>query len=1523
MKTEIRQNNFKEALLALAKDNADITLLCTLAKKIPYAIPSLIPEVFLSSLNKLTAYNPETQRLLNEVYRLHGDASHEVSEVDMLQLIPEIRHQWLISTLMMKPRQALLTNNIYSLKNALKEIVCNTRAQLENLLQELVLQDKEVFNPDIIYLLKQGITNGKLSYAVCVDTITHLLKASRHAHVFAVCDLIKNYPFIFSSVPEIHLRILMRRGGNFETLALDTLGSWGENPLFDEVILGEGWHVESKKTVLPFLTPTPELMDTLAHYLMVFPAHSTDWLKALTKGAHQGVFCSKRSINLLIQHYFEFEFITAHQLVQLVSTANQEYLLNKLKNEVLTDFEKKIKAFEALATPNAKASIVDVLMKTTDLTELPLLLEVISTLKIVEAETHIFPFFAAHPAICCQALKVIGGEKTISFIKNLLNFDTPLKETIPSFEADALALLIALSPDHQDILYYFKKHELPPLRLSHLTLVKTQVSEDFFLKFIVSDKLEDVSYGFAQLANIGTFDSLQPVIQKLLDENVRDAAWATANKIASRAYDQHQLKIGAVKSRTEAVNTVLSELLLTQFERPINYNAMLVYLDYLSGVIPAHFPIEKLAVLASSKNPHVIKFYLSYLGKTNDLSTIKQLKNYLHLDQDIYTLRQAVLALTEMDASVVQHLIIPLLAHPNMNIKKTVVAYLLKHGTIIAIPKMFELFIKHDSTGLRSSLEQGLKTILGTSYHFFLLNAYALCKTVSQKAAIAAIIMNDTTSLGFEKHCIDFPELRAHAPDQASYLWDIPMDQTFISEWNNTRLKTQEHLEKLPIGKETVGIEAILVLQANAKNVFVQDLIATRLTKADPHIVSAWYEALGIHLSTKEARLAIASTAENSVAYWDTILLDPDNARLEWENFSTSKNVHLKTKLFFHFLAVYGLESVIQVLSKENDTSFVRRCLTSAKIASQQNVPLLTELYLQFRQSKADKSFLAILENTLRIADRFTNKEYQTTIFFSWASPEQKIARLASYPAAQQALLKDEILKLYKHGSWKQRNELLKAIKRLPNHPKLLTLSFHDYLEGNALSFWNNGPFNDARVKQLEAYPNGLELMKQRTRYLQFHSDAFILSFLRDIFLQPEEEHHLLSSFYALSSERKWNILKTELAQENWYWLTFFDDVAPLTDQIKVCFEEASINGKIELVKWLRQLKKPLYFPLLEDLLLPLAKTAQEPAIIWSLLFKLKTSPEKEKEIIQVFVSQYPTYPSSAKKAILTTLASNTIPEVFIQLEVFDQLKVNDPAEDILLTTLKLQVLDTSKKSTITEAIKLIKYLTSLDAARGNESLVHLMETMTNFGLATQMEILDLCYSNENLAQTVLNNIAKIFSNELLALSFLSEQNKNRFYKEINDLIKTNDFPELDKKALLKNFADASPNESKQLLMELLFESKKSNLDTLCLRLLKRTVSKAEYHTICHQLLASNKENLFRSLIRTLSFAKYKPAISDLVKLVFHKKETISNTAHQGILTIGATAIPVVIKEMNKVRPDKRSILSDLLDRLKQAADAN
>jgi len=73
-------------------------------------------------------------------------------------------------------------------------------------------------------------------------------------------------------------------------------------------------------------------------------------------------------------------------------------------------------------------------------------------------------------------------------------------------------------------------------------------------------------------------------------------------------------------------------------------------------------------------------------------------------------------------------LVIPLLEHPNMNIKKTAAAYLSENGTVKAVVAMVYLFQRNNNTGLRAELEKGLKSILGEAYYFFLFNECFSCR---------------------------------------------------------------------------------------------------------------------------------------------------------------------------------------------------------------------------------------------------------------------------------------------------------------------------------------------------------------------------------------------------------------------------------------------------------------------------------------------------------------------------------------------------------------------------------------------------------------------------------------------------------------------------------------------------------------------------------------------------------------------------------------------------------------------------
>jgi len=117
------------------------------------------------------------------------------------------------------------------------------------------------------------------------------------------------------------------------------------------------------------------------------------------------------------------------------------------------------------------------------------------------------------------------------------------------------------------------------------------------------------------MGELGTIDTLEPVIKKIgmvkpvyfkQDWGVTiNTAWEASKKIANRAYDQHKIRTKK-KNKKTTVNTVLTDVLLKQFENPLSDEDATLYLNYISEVIPSGFRLEKLSILAASTNPHVI-----------------------------------------------------------------------------------------------------------------------------------------------------------------------------------------------------------------------------------------------------------------------------------------------------------------------------------------------------------------------------------------------------------------------------------------------------------------------------------------------------------------------------------------------------------------------------------------------------------------------------------------------------------------------------------------------------------------------------------------------------------------------------------------------------------------------------------------------------------------------------------------------------------------------------------------------------
>lgn len=1495
------------SLSILAKEKQpEVTLLCHLAKEMT-PTPSLITEIFLPFFKKLTSYEYEIQVQLSEVFSIHGDREQNCYWLHNAKLIPMVEHHWVLSQLMVTPEDAIARYTTYQIKNALHHINCNTRQQLETLLQTLI-QQKNTFDTEIVTLVESGIKNAKLTYQISEEVLLYLLSSTQYEVIFSTCELIKKYPFIFSDIPEISLRIVMERGDIYEPLALDCLGTWGNNRIFKEVLHGESWQLESKRVILPFLPLTTSFMDTLAEYLMLYPVYSIDWLKTLLKGAYQGVHVSKKQITKIIEHYFEYEFISARQLVQLLPEALKKEAFTFSLQDANDDFEKRVQLFEELNTPYTRKAIIEYVKETKDRSQLKLLLETIATLKIKEAEPYILLHLEDQFDICLEALKYVGGSKTITHLKQLLEFDVPVKQNIPSFEKKALTLLANLVPDQQIISNYLQKHRLPLVNLPNVRLTMSTSNQKFLLEALDEREIDTVLYAIEKLGELGTIDSLEPVIKKMgmiqVHSQFANPAWEAAQKIANRAYDHHQLKTKK-NNRKIVVDTTLTEVILKQFKSPLSEADTILYLQYLTELIPTDFPINKLSILADSPNPHIVKFYISYLGKLDDDSTIKHLKEHLDISQNIYTLRQALLALTDLRNHTIEDLVIPLLGHPNMNIKKTVADYLKENGTVKAVSAMVHLFQRNDNTGLREKLEQGLRNILGEAYYFFLFNECFSYEEAWQRELLQSTITNDKEIT--EQHYIDFPELNTIVSEHKTAS-NLKIDLKVLKQWKTIRNRTKEEISLLTTAKELNN--SIGVIKKQAEDVYITDLVAASFRRFKETPLSKDINPI---LTTEEARIAITKNTTNSLL-WDCVLLDPESEEIEYNNLYVYKDGNIKEKLFLHFLAHYGLEKMLKQLVDADQIHFLKKIVVSNTILQSKYLPLILHFYKRLKKQTKNKNELSSLEDLL--SDHpLINKDDQIALFFLKASIEVKLKKIRTYSSQQQSILKEEIVKLYKSCSWKQRNNLLQAIKKPKNHTALYEVGFSHYLEGKELPSLHEMLLSPDQTQQLEKHPDAIELTKNRTHYLQYHSNDFVFMYVKEITSHQDTDPNLLHSFKQFTPERKWKIIETELEQERWYWLTFFDELTPFNTAIKKIFREATVEGKLELIKHLISQEKQLYFPTFIQLLLPFAKEYDKPIIVWQLLFNLKLKDEEIKELTDVFIEEYTHYNTSIKTELLTYFIEHTIPPIVIASKVFNKLLPVDKKEETLLLQLRLKTLDDKDVQASDKAIQLIKELAKLDISVAKQSIPEVVHLFTEIGLPKQIEILNACYSLKELSNTVSIEIAHIFSTELLALSFLTEENKKQFYKQIGELIKTHT-TEIDRKRLLKNIADESPEESNSLLLDILSSKKKTDLDTLCLRLLKKSTSRTEYLDICYNLLHSDKENLFQSIIRTLSFAKYTEAIPIFIKLFTHKKGSISKVAREGLLVMGEKAIPILTKETNKARPDKQVILNELLNEI-------
>lgn len=169
----------------------------------------------------------------------------------------------------------------------------------------------------------------------------------------------------------------------------------------------------------------------------------------------------------------------------------------------------------------------------------------------------------------------------------------------------------------------------------------------------------------------------------------------------------------------EAGDALVATLALELLERPgLSDIERTVLLDVLLRTPHAHTR-PQVHRLLRHRDRHIRKHVIALLARDTSGTDARALSATLiplTAAEDIQTVRQALLALGQAGARWAAGAIAACLDRPTMNIKKTAAEVLVRAGGPEAVPKLLLWLGRHDNPGLRASLTEALRAVLGDAY---------------------------------------------------------------------------------------------------------------------------------------------------------------------------------------------------------------------------------------------------------------------------------------------------------------------------------------------------------------------------------------------------------------------------------------------------------------------------------------------------------------------------------------------------------------------------------------------------------------------------------------------------------------------------------------------------------------------------------------------------------------------------------------------------------------------------------------
>ncbi|MEU3727582.1 HEAT repeat domain-containing protein, partial [Streptomyces sp. NPDC031705] len=210
----------------------------------------------------------------------------------------------------------------------------------------------------------------------------------------------------------------------------------------------------------------------------------------------------------------------------------------------------------------------------------------------------------------------------------------------------------------------------------------------------------------------------QPAGEPAIPQDVLDAVHGLGRRLHERRRIRPTCLLDAATPR-EAGYALVASMALDLLDRPgLSAREQTILLELLLRA-PYARTRARTHRLVRHRDRHVRKHAIALLARDttgDDAQALSATLIALTTARDIQTVRQALLALGHARARWASAAIAACLAHPNMNIKKTAAESLIRAGAPPAVPALLHQLGHHDNPGLRGTITEALRAVLGDAY---------------------------------------------------------------------------------------------------------------------------------------------------------------------------------------------------------------------------------------------------------------------------------------------------------------------------------------------------------------------------------------------------------------------------------------------------------------------------------------------------------------------------------------------------------------------------------------------------------------------------------------------------------------------------------------------------------------------------------------------------------------------------------------------------------------------------------------